>query len=93
MLLNTHLGEITSDYIDEIMIPDLSAVSRTFFDYVGNDRKGIQEASNSIDVCLRKLYKVGSSPKYKTDALIDCKGKLNEAYRYLEHWNQYAANV
>jgi len=85
-------NDISTDFINGVMIPDLNSVILKLRDYRGGDRRGVQEAYKYMDSALRDLYKANDE-KWPINAAMDCRNKLHSAYQQLEHLNSHLTSL
>ena len=86
---NTHLmNDITEEFLNKVMIPDLGRIIVAIREYRGGDRRGLREAAQLVDSALSAAYRAESKPE-QVEALIDCRSRLQEAYLQLEHLRTY----
>lgn len=95
---DTDLAEmLDEEFIRDILLPDLSKVSNILGDYSGGDRRGIDDASQCLDLALKYVYLlkdlIVDPPKVKdidyrearSETPIKLRNSIRDSYRALQH--------
>jgi hypothetical protein len=83
--------DLTDEFLNEVLIVDLNQVIKSLRDYLGSDRRGVYEALGYVEGALKESYAALAAERNinkRVTALIAGRGKLDNAYRQLEHLNQ-----
>ena len=84
-------NDLTVEFINDVLISDLNRVIINLKDYGGMDRRGVREAQELVEGALKESYTAlsqTSNANKRVNALISCRGKIENAYLQLEHLNE-----